>query len=169
MWTAQYYPFERPRSLVTSGGLGAMGFGLGAAIGAKAANPGRTVVLVTGDGSFHMNLTELTTSVAQDLPVLTVIMNNGVLGMVRQWQSMFYNARHVSTTLDRNADFAKICEGFGGLGFKAETMPEIKAALSTALSSGRTCVIDCAIDPNDKVFPMIPPGKAVDEIIYNAE
>jgi len=166
MWTAQIYPFEKPRSLVTSGGLGAMGFGLGAAIGAKAANPEKTVVLVTGDGSFHMNLTELTTSVTQDLPVIVVIMNNGVLGMVRQWQSMFYNARHVATTLERNANFAKICEGFGGVGYKAETIVEAKAALKEALSSGRTCVIDCVIDPDDKVFPMIPPGKSGEDIVY---
>ncbi|MCL2080766.1 MAG: biosynthetic-type acetolactate synthase large subunit [Oscillospiraceae bacterium] len=169
MWAAQYYPFERPRSFVTSGGLGAMGFGLGAAIGAKAAAPDRPVVLVTGDGSFHMNLTELTTAVTHNLPVVIVIMNNGVLGMVRQWQSMFCGSRFVSTTLGRNADFVKICEGFGGLGFKADTMAGAEAALDKALSSGRVCVIDCTVDPDAKVFPMIPPGGSGGDIIYNEQ
>lgn len=167
MWAAQYYAFDKPRKFVTSGGLGAMGFGLGAAVGAKAADPDHPVVLVTGDGSFHMNLTELTSSVTNNLPVVVVVMNNGVLGMVRQWQRMFYNSRYVSTTLRRNADFAKLCEAFGGLGFNAETMSEAQDAFRQALDSGRACVIDCRVDPDEKVFPMIPPGKSGEDILYS--
>lgn len=167
MWSAQYYPFSRPRSFITSGGLGAMGFGMGAAVGAKAANPDRPVVLVTGDGSFHMNLNELATAVTQKLPVVVVVMNNGVLGMVRQWQRMFYNGRYVATTPGRQTDFAKLSEAFGGMGFKVETMSQARDALKKAIASGLPCVIDCAVDPDEKVFPMIPPGKSGEDILYS--
>lgn len=166
MWTAQYYKHARPRSFVTSGGLGAMGFGLGAAIGAKAAAPDRPVVLITGDGSFHMNLAELATSVAEGLPVIVVVMNNGVLGMVRQWQRMFYDCRFVKTTTGRPTDYAKLAEAFGGLGFRADSMEGFNSVLAKALASGETCVIDCQIDPDEKVFPMIPPGKSGKDILY---
>ncbi|MCL2085133.1 MAG: thiamine pyrophosphate-dependent enzyme, partial [Oscillospiraceae bacterium] len=168
MWTAQYYPFTRPRGLITSGGLGAMGFGLGAAIGAKAAALGsdRPAVLITGDGSFHMNMAELSTAVSENLPVVAVLMNNGVLGMVRQWQSMFHGCRYSGTTLNRKTDYVKLCEAFGGLGFRAGTMAEFSDAFGRALDSGRTCLIDCVIDPDEKVFPMIPPGKSGKDIVY---
>ncbi|MDR1692450.1 MAG: biosynthetic-type acetolactate synthase large subunit [Oscillospiraceae bacterium] len=166
MWTAQYYPFAKPRSLITSGGLGAMGFGMGAAVGAKAAAPDRPVVLITGDGSFHMDMGEIAASVTEGLPVVAVVMNNGVLGMVRQWQRMFYDARFSYTTPGRKTDFAKLAEALGGLGFRADTMSLFTAAFKEALASGQTCVIDCVIDPDENVFPMIPPGKAGNDIVY---
>jgi acetolactate synthase-1/2/3 large subunit len=157
MWTAQAYPFGIPRSLITSGGLGAMGFGLGAAIGAKAAAQERPVVLVTGDGSFHMNLIELAAAVTENLPVIAVVLNNGVLGMVRQWQSMFYAGRHSATATSRRTDFVKLAEAYGALGYRAGTAQEFAEAFKKTLASGKTCVIDCPIDPDEKVFPFIPP------------
>jgi acetolactate synthase-1/2/3 large subunit len=166
MWTAQVYPFERPGSLITSGGLGAMGFGLGAAIGAKAAAPERPVVLITGDGSFAMNLTELSTARAQDLPVAVVLLNNGVLGMVRQWQSMFYNGRCSATVVNRPTDFPKLAGAFGVTGFRVERTEEFAGVFAKALSSGKTCVIECPIGPDEMVFPMIPPGGSGKDVIY---
>jgi acetolactate synthase-1/2/3 large subunit len=165
MWTAQNYPFVSPRSFITSGGLGAMGFGLGAAVGAKIASPHRPVVLVTGDGSFHMNLTELATAVTENLPVIAVVMNNGVLGMVRQWQSLFFAARHSATTTDRRTDFVKLAEAYGALGFQANTAEDFPDVFAKALASGKACVIDCPIDPDEKVFPFIPPA-GVTEVRY---
>ena len=166
MWTAQYYPFTQPRGLVTSGGLGAMGFGLGAAIGAKAAAPRRTVVLVTGDGSFSMNLTELAAAVTEDLPVIAVILNNGVLGMVRQWQKMFHNNRCSGTETRRATDYVKVAEAFGAEGFRVDTAEAFGAVFGRALASGRTCVIDCRVGPDEMVFPMIPPGMSGKDILY---
>ncbi len=167
MWTAQYYPFSAPRSFVTSGGLGAMGFGMGAAVGAKAAASGRPVVLITGDGSFHMDMAEMAAAVTENLPIVIVVMNNSVLGMVRQWQRIFYGGRFHYTTPSRQTNFVKLAEAFGGLGFQAGTMTEFSNALRTALSSGRTALIDCRIDPDENVFPMIPPGKSGNEIMYS--
>jgi acetolactate synthase-1/2/3 large subunit len=158
MWTAQSYPFSRPRSFITSGGLGAMGFGLGAAIGAKAAAQGRPVILVTGDGSFHMNLIELAAAVTENLPVIAVVMNNGVLGMVRQWQSLFYGGRHSSTTTGRKTDFVKIANAYGATGERTDSPEAFAGILRKSLASGKTCVIDCPIGPDEKVFPFIPPA-----------
>jgi acetolactate synthase-1/2/3 large subunit len=152
MWTAQYYPLNKPRSLITSGGLGAMGFGLGAAIGAKAAAPERTVVLVTGDGSFHMNCIELATAVHFDLPLVIVIMNNGVLGMVRQWQELLCHERYTATTLNRGTDFVMAAQAFGCIGLRAETMTEAEESLRKAFASGHTCVVDCRISENEKAY-----------------
>ncbi|MDR0326475.1 MAG: biosynthetic-type acetolactate synthase large subunit [Oscillospiraceae bacterium] len=166
MWTAQHYPFEQPRGFITSGGLGAMGFGLGAAVGAKAAAPNRPVVLITGDGSFHMNMAELAAAQTENLPVIVILFNNGVLGMVRQWQSMFHQNRHAATTTNRQTDYVKLAEAFGALGFRAENEEQFEKALDQALLSGKTCVIDCAIGPDDMVFPMIPPGKSGKDIVY---
>ncbi|MCL2342828.1 MAG: biosynthetic-type acetolactate synthase large subunit [Firmicutes bacterium] len=166
MWTAEYYPFVKPRSLITSGGLGAMGFGMGAAVGAKTAAPDRPVLLFTGDGCIHMDAAELATAVTENLPFVTVLMNNGVLGMVRQWQSIFFGGRYSCTTLYRNTDYLKLVEAFGGLGFRADTMEEVRAALKEAFASNRVCLIDCHIDPDEKVFPMIPAGKSGKDIIY---
>jgi acetolactate synthase-1/2/3 large subunit len=166
MWTAQVYPFEKPGSLITSGGLGTMGFGLGAAVGAKAAAPERPVILITGDGSFTMNLNELSTARAQGLPVIVVLMNNGVLGMVRQWQSMFYSGRCSATVTNRKTDYVKLAEAFGVSGFRIEKTEEFTAVFDRALSSGKTCVIECPIDPDEMVFPMIPPGKSGRDILY---
>lgn len=159
MWTAQFYPFERPGSFVTSGGLGAMGFGLGAAVGVKAAYPDRPVVLITGDGSFHMNVAELSTAVTENLPVVVLVMNNGVLGMVRQWQTLLYGGRHAGTTTHRRTDFPKVAGGFGALGFRAESYTEAEEALRAAFASKQTCVVECPIDAREMVYAATVRGR----------
>lgn len=164
MWTAQRYPFSKPRTFLTSGGLGTMGFGMGAAIGAAAAT-GRTSVLFTGDGSFGMNLNELATAVSQNTPLVVVIMNNGVLGMVRQWQTLFFDKHYSNTTLDRKADFVKLAEAFGAKGARVFTKEELEKAAKEAFSCGGTYVIDCAVDCDEFVLPMLPPGGSIDDII----
>lgn len=165
MWAAQYARRTKPRHFVTSGGLGTMGFGYGASIGAQVAKPDRKVVMITGDGSFHMNMNELCTSVTYNLPIVTVVVNNHVLGMVRQWQTQFYGKRYSCTTLDRKTDYVKLAEAFGALGFRATTLEELDEALKKALASGRPCVIDAVIDRDEKVLPMIPPGGSIDDIV----
>lgn len=165
MWAAQYARRTKPRHFVTSGGLGTMGFGYGASIGAQVAKPDRKVVMITGDGSFHMNLNELCTAVTYNLPIVTVVVNNHVLGMVRQWQTQFYGKRYSCTTLDRKTDYVKLAEAFGALGFRATTLEELDEALKKALASGRPCVIDAVIDRDEKVLPMIPPGGSIDDIV----
>lgn len=165
MWAAQYARRTKPRHFVTSGGLGTMGFGYGASIGAQVAKPENKVVMITGDGSFHMNLNELCTAVTYNLPIVTVVVNNHVLGMVRQWQTQFYGKRYSCTTLDRKTDYVKLAEAFGALGFRATTLEELDAALKKALASGRPCVIDAVIDRDEKVLPMIPPGGSIDDIV----
>ncbi|MDR1128085.1 MAG: acetolactate synthase large subunit [Treponema sp.] len=169
MWAAQFYPVSRPRSFLSSGGLGTMGFGLGAAIGAKTANPKRPVVLFTGDGSFRMNCGELATIGAYQIPLLIVIINNRVLGMVRQWQTLFYEGRYAETTLDRPPDFVKLAAayGFSSAAF-AETEAAFSAALEAALgelAAGRPAMIEARIDSDEKVLPMVPGGKPIDEQI----
>ena len=165
MWAAQYARRTKPRHFVTSGGLGTMGFGYGASIGAQVAKPDRKVVMITGDGSFHMNMNELCTAVTYNLPIVTVVVNNHVLGMVRQWQTQFYGKRYSCTTLDRKTDYVKLAEAFGALGFRATTLEELDEALKKALASGRPCVIDAVIDRDEKVLPMIPPGGSIDDIV----
>ena len=169
MWTAQYADFDAPRKIVSSGGLGTMGFGLGAAIGAKVGS-GDTVVLVTGDGSFGMNLNELATAVSHGIPVIVVIMNNGVLGMVRQWQTLFFGKRYSNTILtDRKTDFVKLAEAFGAIGMRATTEKEFDECFRKALELGQTVVIDTYIDKDEFVLPMLPPGGSIDDIITNIE
>lgn len=165
MWTAQYVKFDSPRSFVSSGGLGTMGFGLGAAIGAQVATEQPTV-LVTGDGSFGMNLNELATAVTYGVPVVIVLMNNGVLGMVRQWQTLFFGKRYSNTVLERKTDFVKLAEAFGATAYRASTPEEFEAAFAAALEnkSGPT-VIDTLIDEDAFVLPMLPPGGSIDDII----
>lgn len=165
MWAAQYARRTKPRHFVTSGGLGTMGFGYGASIGAQVGKPENRVVMITGDGSFHMNLNELCTAVSYNLPIITVVVNNHVLGMVRQWQTQFYGKRYSCTTLDRKTDYVKLAEAFGALGFRATTKEELDAALKEALASNRPCVIDAVIDRDEKVLPMIPPGGSIDDIV----
>lgn len=165
LWTAQYYTFERPRTFITSGGLGAMGFGLGAAAGACLANPGRKTVLVSGDGSFHMNLNELATLVSYRLPIVDLVMNNTVLGMVRQWQTVFYGRRYAQTTPHRQTDLVRLAEAFGARGFRMERAEEVEPVLQAALACGGPCVVDCRISPDAMVLPMIPPGGAVQDTI----
>ena len=164
MWTAQYVTFDGPRRFVSSGGLGTMGFGLGAAMGAYVAtkNP---VVLITGDGSFGMNLNELATAVTYKIPVVIVLMNNGVLGMVRQWQTLFFGKRYSNTVLTRKTDFVKLAQAFGADGYLAETQVEFKRAFEKALTAGKPVVIDVRIDKDEMVLPMLPPGGAISDII----
>ena len=164
MWTAQYANFDKPRRFVSSGGLGTMGFGLGAAIGAHVAS-GDTTVLITGDGSFGMNLQEIATAVSYNIPIITVIMNNGVLGMVRQWQTLFFGKRYSNTVLGRQTDFVKLAEAFGAVGMRASTPEEFEAAFKEALELGRPVVIDAQIDKDEFVLPMLPPGGSIEDII----
>ncbi len=164
MWTAQRYPFAKPRTFISSGGLGTMGFGMGAAMGAQMAT-GERVVLITGDGSFGMNLNELATAVSNQIPMVIVIMNNGVLGMVRQWQTLFFNKHYSNTTLARQTDFVKLAEAFGAKGMRATTPEEFTEAFRTAFAENGPVVIDCLIDEDEFVLPMLPPGGSMDDVI----
>lgn len=165
MWAMQYLRVNRARSFVTSGGHGTMGFGLPAAIGARAARPRATVVCVDGDGSFQMTAQELATAVAEDLPVVVVILNNGNLGMVHQWQTMFYEERLSEVDLSAPTDCALVARGFGALGFTARSQAEFEQALELALAARRTAVIDVHIDPGEQLYPMIKPGAAATEMV----
>jgi len=165
IWTAQYYKFTKPRTLITSGGLGTMGFGLGASIGAQIARPDKRVINIAGDGSFRMNLNELATAVEYNLPIIEVIMNNHALGMVRQWQNMFYDKRFSQTTLDRATDFVKLAEAFGACGFNLTKKEDTERIITEALSLNRPVVINCEIDRDLKVWPMVPPGAALEEVL----
>jgi len=168
MWTAQTFPFTKPRTLLTSGGLGTMGFGLGAAIGAKFANPTKTVINITGDGCFHMNMNELSTAAKNGLNVIDIIVNNNVLGMVRQWQRLFYEERFSSTTLDKKTNYDLLAQGFGALGMTVKNKEEFKSALETALAQTDTpTVINCVVDADLKVLPMVPPGCNVEDPIMD--
>ena len=165
MWTAQSIKFDKPHRFLSSGGLGTMGFGLGAALGARVGT-GETTVLITGDGSFGMNLNELATAVTHNIPVIIVIMNNGVLGMVRQWQTLFFGGRYSNTVIsNRKTDFVKLADAFGAVGMRASTPQEFDDAFARALELGRPVIIDTIIDKDEFVLPMLPPGGSVDEII----
>jgi acetolactate synthase I/II/III large subunit len=170
MWAMQYVQSIRPRSFITSGGLGTMGYGIPAAIGAKAARPEATVVCVDGDGCFQMTAQELTTAVLDDLPIVVVLVNNGYLGMVTQWQDMFFDGRrsHVHLTT-QVPDYAKLAEAYGGVGMVVESEAELEPALSEALTLGRTVVVDCRVDPAEHCFPMIPAGAAALDMIEYSE
>lgn len=164
MWAAQYYKYDKPRRLITSGGCGTMGYGLGAAIGASIANPGRRVINIAGDGCFRMNMNELMTAVRNHCPIIEVIINNGVLGMVRQWQDLFYNEHYSATVLDETPDYVKIAEAMGAKGRRVTTREEFDEALAVALSEADgPFVIDCCIDRDDKVWPMVAPGAPISE------
>lgn len=168
MWASQFYPLNRPRAFLTSGGLGTMGCGMGLAIGAKVANPQRPVVLFTGDGSFRMNCAEMATAFNYHLPILIVILNNRVLGMVRQWQTLFYDERYAETNLQRPPDFVKLAGAYGLMGARAETEAQFLEALDKALSElaeGRAALIEAIIDMDEQVLPMVPGGKAIDDMI----
>ena len=168
MWTAQHFPFLHPRQLITSGGLGTMGFGLGAAMGAAASDPeGRPVALVTGDGSFRMNLTELSTIGYYGIPVIVVIFNNGTLGMVRQWQTLFFGHRYSQTTLDRGPDFMKLAEAYGLSGTRVDTVEAFAAAFKAAVEKREPCIIECMLDIDEMVAPMVAPGSPIDSFCLN--
>ena len=173
MWAAQYYKYKKPRTLLTSGGLGTMGYGLGAAIGAKTANPDKTVINIAGDGCFRMNMNELATALREKLPIIEVIINNHVLGMVRQWQTLFYEKHYSATVLDDGVDYVKLSEAMGAAARRVTSKEEFEKAFSEALNSKTPFVIDCIIDSDDKVWPMVAPGAPInesfDEEDYNAK
>ena len=163
MWAAQHYKYKKPRTLLTSGGLGTMGYGLGAAIGAKVGCKDKTVINIAGDGCFRMNMNEVATATRYNIPVIEIIFNNHVLGMVRQGQDLFYGKRYSATVLDDCVDFVKVSEGMGAKGYRVQTIEEFEAALKDAMALNIPCVIDCLIDREDKVFPMVSPGAAISE------
>ena len=163
MWAAQYYKYTKPRTLLTSGGLGTMGYGLGAALGAKTGCPDKIVVNIAGDGCFRMNMNEIATAVRHNIPIIQVVVNNHVLGMVRQWQDLFYDERYSATVLRDAVDFVKHAEAMGAEGMRAVSQEEFKEAFSKALTLNRPVVIDCQIDSDDKVWPMVAPGAAISE------
>jgi len=165
MWTAQYYRFEKPDTFLTSGGLGTMGYGLGAAIGACFAKNKQETVLVSSEGSFAMNCNELCTAVKEKLPLTILLLDNQVLGMVRQWQTAFYGKRYSQTVLDRGTDFVKLIEAYGGRGFSIHSLSELENALEARKEIHGPVLLDCHIDKDEMVRPMIPPGKSVKEII----
>ena len=168
MWTAQHFPFHRVRQLITSGGLGTMGYGLGAAMGAAKSDPeGQPVALVTGDGSFRMNLTELSTIAYYNIPVIVVIFNNGTLGMVRQWQTLFFGHRYSQTTLDRGPDFMKLADAYGLPGTRVDNMADFSAAFEEAVKACKPCIIECMLDIDEMVAPMVAPGSPIDSFCLN--
>ena len=166
LWAAQFYKYTKPRQFISSGGLGTMGYGLGACIGAQLGRPDKKVINIAGDGSFRMNCTEIATAVEYKLPIIIAILNNHVLGMVRQWQDLFYGGRFSATTIDRGTDFVALAEAFGAVGINVTRPEEVDGALKRALAStNKPVLINFEIDRDDKVFPIVPPGAAIDELI----
>ncbi len=163
MWAAQFYTFSEPRTFLTSGGLGTMGYGLGACIGAKTAHPEKTVINIGGDGCFRMNMNELATASRYDIPIIQVVIDNHVLGMVRQWQTLYYGKRYSQTVLHDKVDFCKVAEGLGCHAIRVEKPEELEGAIKEALTWGGPVVLDCIIDDDDKVFPMVSPGASIAE------
>ena len=163
MWTAQYYKFNRPRTLLTSGGLGTMGYGLGACIGAQVGNPDKLCVNIAGDGCFRMNMNELATASRYNLPIIEIVINNHVLGMVRQWQTLFYNKHYSQTVFEDNVDYCKVAEGLGCEAIRITKKSEVVPALKKAIKSKKPVLIDCIIEEDDKVFPMVPAGASISE------
>ena len=161
MWAAQYYKYTKPRTFITSGGLGTMGYGLGAAIGAKMGRPDQTVINVAGDGCFRMNMNEIATAVRNQLPLVQLVVNNHVLGMVRQWQTLFYGKRYSNTILQDKTDYVKVAESMGAVGIRVTSKEEFAPAVEKALKLNTTVLIDCQIDCDDKVFPMVPAGASL--------
>lgn len=164
MWAAQYYKYPKPRTLLTTGGLGTMGYGLGASIGAKCARPDKCVVNIAGDGCFRMNMNEIATAVRSQIPVIEVILNNHVLGMVRQWQDLFYEKRYSATVLNDQVDFVKLAEAMGAKAFRASTREEFVQIFEKARGLNEPVLIDCQIDCDEKVWPMVAPGAAIDQV-----
>ena len=168
MWAAQFYKYKEPRTFITSGGLGTMGYGLGAAMGAKVGRPDKMVFNIAGDGCFRMNMNELATAVRSDIPVIEIVINNHVLGMVRQWQTLFYGKRYSSTILQDKTDFVKVAEAMGAKGIRVTKKEEVEPAIREAMAAGCPVVIDVQVDCDDKVFPMVAPGGAIEEA-FNQE
>lgn len=163
MWAAQYYKYTKPRTFMTSGGLGTMGYGLGASLGVKVGRPDKCVVNIAGDGCFRMNMNEIATAVRSNIPIIQVVINNQVLGMVRQWQTLFYGQRYSATIINDDVDFVKLSEAMGAVAYRAVTREEFRAAFAEALTLNKPVVIECQIDCDDKVWPMVAPGGAIEE------
>ncbi len=164
MWAAQFYKYKKPHTFITSGGLGTMGYGLGASLGAKVGRPEKTVINIAGDGCFRMNMNEIATASRYNIPIIQVVINNHVLGMVRQWQTLFYGTRYSNTILNDAVDFVKLAEAMGAVGIRVTKKEEVAPALEKAMSLGRPVVIDCVIDQDDKVFPMVPAGDSIENV-----
>ena len=164
MWAAQYYKYKHPHMLLTSGGLGTMGYGLGASIGAQVGMPDKQVINIAGDGCFRMNMNEIATAVRYQLPLIQVVFNNHVLGMVRQWQTLFYGGRYSNTILEDKTDFVKLAEAMGAKGIRVTKKEEVENAIKEALAAKEPVVIECVIDKDEKVWPMVAPGKAISEV-----
>jgi acetolactate synthase-1/2/3 large subunit len=165
MWAAQFYKFNKPRQWATSGGLGTMGYGLPAAIGAKMAFPEKTVIDVAGDGSIQMNIQELATAKQYNCPVKVAILNNNYLGMVRQWQELFYNKRYAGTVMEVTPDFVLLAQAYGAVGLRATKKSEVEAVIKEALTTNNTVIMDFVIAREECVFPMVPAGKATTEML----
>ncbi len=164
MWAAQYYKYRKPRTFLTSGGLGTMGYGLGACIGAKVGNPDKVCINIAGDGCFRMNMNEMATASRYNLPIIEVVINNHVLGMVRQWQTLFYQQHYSQTIFEDKVDYCKVAEGLGCEAIRVTKKSEVAPALKKALKMGKPVLIDCIIEEDDKVFPMVPPGASISEV-----
>ena len=164
IWASQYYHYTKPRTFLSSGGLGTMGYGLGACIGAKVGNPDKLCINIAGDGCFRMNMNELATASRFDIPIIQVIINNHVLGMVRQWQTLFYEGRYSQTVLNDKVDFCKVAEGLGCDAYKVTKKEEFAPALKSAIKNNRPCIIECVINEDDKVFPMVPGGAPLSDV-----
>jgi acetolactate synthase-1/2/3 large subunit len=165
MWTAQHWKFEAPRTFITSGGLGTMGFGLGAAIGAQIANPHRRILHIAGDGSFRMNCNELATVATYKLPIITLLFNNQSLGMVRQWQHLFHNGRYSETDIQDDVNYMKLVEAYGLRGRKVDNIKDFESVLEEALADGKGMVIECMLHPDENVYPIVPPGQPIQQYI----
>ncbi len=164
MWSAQFFKYKMPRTFITSGGLGTMGYGLGACIGAKVGKPDKTVVNIAGDGCFRMNMNELATATRYDIPIIEIILNNHVLGMVRQWQTLFYDKRYSNTNLNDKVDFVKLAEAMGAKAYRITKKEEVESVLKEAIALKQPVLIDCIIDSDDKVWPMVAPGAAIEDV-----
>lgn len=168
MWAAQFYKYKEPRQFITSGGMGTMGYGLGASIGAKTGRPDKTVINIAGDGGFRMNMNEIITAVNNNIPIIEVIIDNRVLGMVRQWQTLFYGGRYSNTVLEDETDYVRLAEAMGAVGMRADTPEEFSKAFAEALTLNRPVVIDCRIDKDENVYPMVAPGESISQA-FDAE
>jgi acetolactate synthase-1/2/3 large subunit len=164
MWSAQYYKYTKPRTFITSGGLGTMGYGLGACIGAKVGMPDKTVINIAGDGCFRMNMNEIATATRYNIPIIEIIFNNHVLGMVRQWQTLFYEKRYSNTNLNDKVDFVKLAQAMGAKAYRITNKEEVEDVLREAIALNEPVLIDCMIDSDDKVWPMVAPGAAIEDV-----
>jgi acetolactate synthase-1/2/3 large subunit len=164
MWSAQYFKYRNPRNFLTSGGMGTMGYGLGACIGAKTAFPDKTVINIAGDGCFRMNMNELATATRHEIPIIQVVLNNHALGMVRQWQTLFYEKRYSHTVLNDKVDFVKVAEAMGAKAYRVTKREEVESVIQEAIALKQTVLLDCIIHNDDKVWPMVAPGAAISEV-----